>query len=47
MKLTIEYRDKPSGRWKRSRMPWTFEDVAALNKLVGYEKYRIVEVTAR
>jgi hypothetical protein len=46
VKLTIEYRDGVRGSWKRSRMPWTFEDVGYLNRTAGYEKYRITRVTA-
>lgn len=46
MMLTIEYRDTRHAGWKRSRMNWTMADVAYLNKTVGYEKYRVVRVTA-
>lgn len=46
MKLTIQYRDHVGGTWKRCAMPWQFEDINALNKTVGYEKYRVVRVVA-
>lgn len=46
MRLLIEYRDSARGAWKRSEMAWSFDDVAYLNRASGYEKYRIVKVTA-
>lgn len=46
MNLHVEYRDSARGAWKRSAMPWTFEDVAYLNRTCGYEKYRVARVTA-
>lgn len=46
MKLSIEFRDTPRSGWMRSRMAWTFEDVAWLNRACGYEKYRVAHVTA-
>lgn len=46
MKLTINWRDTPRGAWKRCYSDWSFEDVAFLNKTVGYEKYRVVRAVA-
>ncbi|MBQ9917404.1 MAG: hypothetical protein IJO71_09440 [Microbacterium sp.] len=46
MKLLTEYRDSARGVWKRSAMAWSFDDVTYLNRASGYEKYRIVKVTA-
>ena len=46
MNLRIEYRDSARGPWKRSAMPWTFDDVAYFNRASGYEKYRVAKVTA-
>lgn len=38
----IEYRDVPGSYiWKRSEMPWTYEDLISMNKLFGYEKYKV------
>jgi hypothetical protein len=44
--LTIQYRHSKHGAWKTSAMPWSFEDVAYLNRACGYEKYRVARVTA-
>lgn len=46
MLLTINFRDRPNGAWKRCRSDWSFEDIAFLNRVVGYEKYRVVAVRA-
>lgn len=46
MILAIEFRDTRHAGWQRCRMNWTLADIAFLNKTVGYEKYRVVRVTA-
>lgn len=44
--LQIEFRDHAHAPWKRSAMAWTVADIGTLNRLCGYEKYRIVKVIA-
>lgn len=44
MNRRVEWRDTRHAGWRRSYAGWTAEDVAFLNRTVGYEKYRIIEV---
>lgn len=46
MRLSIQFRDTKTSAWKRCRSAWTFDDIAYLNRVCGYEKYRVVRVTS-
>jgi hypothetical protein len=37
----IEFRHKKGGVWTKSAMSWLDEEVHFLNKVVGYDKYRV------
>lgn len=42
VKEVVEYRHRPGDlTWLRSESDWTAEQVLRMNKIVGYEKYRV------
>lgn len=46
LRTHVQYRDGRDGMWKDARSSLTFDDICRINKIVGYEKYRMVRAWA-
>jgi hypothetical protein len=46
VKIRVEWRDNEQSPWRESHAVWTLDDVAYINRTVGYEKYRVTNVRA-